>query len=194
MKRKYGKLAIIACISVMGMLIICLRGMNPMNKEDRFNSLFQYVCEEFPIDWRLAKAVAIIESSLNPMAVSSAGAKGLMQLMDGTAADMRVIQVFDTEENVKGGVRYLQWCRLKFFGLQEKDIRFALASYNGGFLYIQEAQHLTLGKGKDADDWNEVKSMLSHKECIVNGKRPDAKQIIRYVEKVMRQYKKLKEE
>lgn len=163
-----------------------------MNREDRYDSLFQYVCESYTFNWQLIKAMAIVESSLRPMAVSNAGAKGLMQLMDGTAADMRVIQVFDAEENMKGGAAYFDWLLTKFYGAKEDMTMFALASYNGGFGYVLEAQHLAVKEGKDSESWKDVKVMLRHKDCVVGGRRPDAKQIIEYVEKVMKQYEKLK--
>lgn len=159
-----------------------------VSKQDRFDSLFQYICESYTFDWKLIKAMAIVESSLRPMAVSPAGAKGLMQLMDGTAADMRVIQVFDPEQNVKGGARYFDWLWNKYFGGYELP----LAAYNGGFGYINKAQDLAAGEELDPRDWDDVKGMLWRKDCVVNGKRPDAGQIVAYVDKVMEQYEKLK--
>lgn len=161
-----------------------------MNKEDRFDSLFQYVCESYTFDWKLIKAMAIVESNLNPMAVSPAGAKGLMQLMDGTAADMRVIQVFDPEENMTGSVKYIKWLGKLFW--DEDAIKFILASYNGGLGYIIQAKHLAIKEGKDPEEWDDVKGMLWRKDCVVNGKRPDAGQIIAYVDKVIERYEKLK--
>jgi len=165
-----------------------------MNREDRFDSLFQYVCEDYSIDWKLVKAVAITESSLNPMAVSSCGAKGLMQLMDPTARDMKVIQVFDPEENIRGGVKYLDWLWMYFYGKDpiKNKMEFILASYNGGFGYIREATHLAINENKDPESWDEVKGMLWRKDCVVSGKRPKAGQIVAYVDKVMKKYEELK--
>jgi soluble lytic murein transglycosylase-like protein len=82
----------------------------------------------YRIDPDLIKAVIAQESSARPDSVSSAGAKGLMQLMDGTARDLGVQDPFDPEENIKGGTRYLRWL-LDRFGGEEK---LALASYNAG--------------------------------------------------------------
>ena len=55
------------------------------------------------------------ESGGNPRAVSSAGAKGLMQLMPGTARDMGVTDPFDPEQNIRGGLSYLRWLLAKVY-------------------------------------------------------------------------------
>jgi hypothetical protein len=76
---------------------------------------------------KLVKAVIQQESSGNPNAVSRKGAKGLMQLMPGTAKDMGVSDPFDPQQNVEGGSKYLAK-QLEDFG----DMRLALAAYNAG--------------------------------------------------------------
>jgi soluble lytic murein transglycosylase-like protein len=76
---------------------------------------------------KLVKAVIQQESSGNPKAVSRKGAKGLMQLMPGTAKDMGVSDPFDPQQNVEGGSKYLAK-QLEDFG----DTRLALAAYNAG--------------------------------------------------------------
>lgn len=79
------------------------------------------------IDPDLLRAVIQAESSFDVDAVSSCGAKGLMQLMPGTASDMGVEDSFDPYQNVYGGAKYLKKM-LNRFG----DIRLALAAYNKG--------------------------------------------------------------
>jgi soluble lytic murein transglycosylase-like protein len=76
----------------------------------------------------LVYAVIEVESGWNPMAVSRAGAVGLMQLMPDTAATFAVRNRFDVAENIRGGVAYLSWLRTHV----GDDWRLVVASYNAG--------------------------------------------------------------
>lgn len=76
---------------------------------------------------QLALSVAQTESSLNPNAVSSAGAQGLFQLMPGTAAAYGVTDAFDPTQNMQAGIAYLSDLFQQF-----GDWATALAAYNWG--------------------------------------------------------------
>ena len=76
----------------------------------------------------LLRAVISRESGFDPCAVSDKGALGLMQLMPETAEALGVTDVFDPEQNVRGGARYLGELLDRYGG----DLVLALAAYNAG--------------------------------------------------------------
>jgi soluble lytic murein transglycosylase len=76
----------------------------------------------------LVSALIRVESAFNPRAVSHKGARGLMQLMPGTAAMLGVRNSFDPRENIEGGVRHLRGLMDRFGG----DLPLVLAAYNAG--------------------------------------------------------------
>ncbi|WP_405115947.1 lytic transglycosylase domain-containing protein [Paenibacillus sp. FSL K6-1217] len=93
-----------------------------------YEELIQTASSKYGVPVDLIKAVIDTESSFNPNVVSSAGAKGLMQLMDGTANGLGVSDPFDPAQSIDGGVRYLSY-QLKRYDGEEK---MALAAYNAG--------------------------------------------------------------
>ena len=80
------------------------------------------------VDPVLLYAIMHRESAFKQRAISYKGARGLMQLMPGTAARFGVTNIFEPRQNIEGGTRYMRFL-LDFFG---GDVRLALAGYNAG--------------------------------------------------------------
>jgi Transglycosylase SLT domain len=80
------------------------------------------------LDPLLIYSVMHQESSFKSRAISPKGARGLMQLMPGTAARFGVTNIFDPQQNIEGGSRYMKFLLDRFDG----DLSLALAGYNAG--------------------------------------------------------------
>ena len=105
----------------------------PMPRLDRIANLDSYdshildAAAANGIPAELIKAVAVAESRMTPTAVSSAGAKGLMQLIPSTAKHLGVTDVFDPVQSIRGGAAYLGELVARFGSYQ-----LAVAAYNAG--------------------------------------------------------------
>lgn len=112
-----------------------LKGFKPKSKKSsrvinpkKYESYIKRVADQYGVDPSLVKAVIKAESNFDSHAVSPRGAKGLMQLMPGTARDMQVANPFDPRQNIRGGTKYLR----KMLDVFNDDLQLALAAYNAG--------------------------------------------------------------
>jgi len=103
-------------------------------RRDAYDDVIADAASRWRVDFALVKAVVHAESAFDKDAVSVAGARGLMQLMPGTASMLGVSDIHDPEENINGGARYLRMMLDKFKG----NVRNALAAYNAGPANVQK--------------------------------------------------------
>jgi soluble lytic murein transglycosylase-like protein len=80
------------------------------------------------VDPLLLYSIMHQESTFKPRAMSNKGARGLMQLMPGTAQRFGVKSIWDPQQNIEGGTRYMRFLLDKFDG----NVQLALAGYNAG--------------------------------------------------------------
>jgi hypothetical protein len=108
--------------------LIHSQGFRRITYGGQFDRDIRDAANVFGVTADLVKAVIAVESEFDPMAVSSKGAQGLMQLMPFTARRFGVVNSFDARQNIFGGVQYLKLLLDLFSG----DVSLALAGYNAG--------------------------------------------------------------
>jgi len=98
------------------------------DRTNRYDDLITEASKSHGVSFSLLKALIKIESNFNPLAISSAGAKGLMQIMPENIKALDIKNPFDPLENIMGGTRYLKKLIERFNG----KLPMALAAYNAG--------------------------------------------------------------
>ena len=99
----------------------------PLSDKTPFEKVIRAAAARYGMDADLIHCVVAVESNFNAKAVSPKKASGLMQLLPQTAARFGVKNIFDPEENVNAGTRYLKELLAKYH-----DLTLALAAYNAG--------------------------------------------------------------
>lgn len=94
----------------------------------KYDDVIESASQKFGINKKIIKSIILTESAGNVHAKSKANAKGLMQLMDTTAKDMGVNNVWNPKENIYGGTKYLSQLLNRF----DDNLDLALAAYNAG--------------------------------------------------------------
>jgi hypothetical protein len=97
-------------------------------EEIPFGELIWEKSQKYDVDPALVAAVIEQESRFKPRAKSHVGAKGLMQLMPRTGRWMGAKNLYDPEQNVDAGVKYIAYLDKRFNG----DLKKIVAAYNGG--------------------------------------------------------------
>jgi membrane-bound lytic murein transglycosylase F len=113
-------------------------------------------------DWKLFKAQSIAESSLTPDAVSPVGARGLMQLMPSTFAEIQSANsefknIDDPVWNIAAGIYYDRQLYNKWKEIVEVEkYNFTFGSYNAGRGTILKAQEKAKAKELDHTEWENI--------------------------------------
>jgi membrane-bound lytic murein transglycosylase F len=139
------------------------------------------------MDWRRLRAQAVIESHLQPDAISPAGAIGVMQIMPGTGRDLGYTEsdLKNPEKNIDAGIRYMKnmWGLWKSVEDPEERWKFALGSYNAGYGHIKAAVNKARRAHFEHSTWSCVTPVLGQ----VTGRH--ARETINYVARVVRIYR-----
>jgi len=104
------------------------RRISSSKTRSQYESLINAIATGHGMNPTVIKSIIEVESGFDPMAHSSKGAMGLMQLMPETAQELGVTDPWDPTENITGGTKYISWLLRKYNG----DLTKALAAYNAG--------------------------------------------------------------
>jgi membrane-bound lytic murein transglycosylase F len=120
-----------------------------------YDKLVRKYADEIAWDWRLLSALIYEESQFDSDAISWAGAMGLMQLMPATGAQFRIRNLFNPDDNLKAGIRYIRYLEEEWSEIGDRltRLKFILASYNVGAGHVRDAQRLASKYGARPDVW-----------------------------------------
>ena len=113
-----------------------------IGKWEYYDALFRPVFERYGIPGDVT-ALAIVESAMNPLALSSAGARGMWQFMPETArrfglrVDNYVDERLDCRKSAEAAAQFLRNAYTAF-----GDWALAISSYNCGRANVERAIHL----------------------------------------------------
>jgi soluble lytic murein transglycosylase-like protein len=100
----------------------------PRYSNQEIHRAIKWYAKKYRLDPALLRAVIKTESGFRQHAVSRRGAVGLMQLTPATAATLRVHDVYDPIQNIRGGAKQLR----HLLNLYQGELPLALAAYNAG--------------------------------------------------------------
>ena len=120
---------------VVVLLMAPLSGWGQVNRSQDEGWVQKYA-GRYRVPAEFVAALIDVESRWNPLARSSAGAMGLMQLMPATARRFGAFQPFDPEQNIAAGTRYVTTLMWEFHG----DLKLVAAAYYAGDRWVGKRQ------------------------------------------------------
>lgn len=165
----------------------------------KYDDLFRKYAPLARWDWRLMAAQCYQESCFDPKARSWAGARGLMQIMPGTAVHLGLAMsdIHAPEPNISAAARYLQELSSTFSDIPNVTERqnFVLAAYNGGAMHVRDAMALTRKNGGNPQRWGDVaRNMLllrepaGYNDPVVKHGYMRANETVDYVDRIRARY------
>jgi len=109
-------------------------GAYPRYSKQEIHRAIAGYAKKYRLDPAMLRAVIKTESDFSQHAVSRKGAVGLMQLTPAIAATMRVSDVYDSMQNIRGGAKQLR----HLLNLYQGDLPLALAAYNAGVHRVKD--------------------------------------------------------
>lgn len=138
---------------------------------ERYDDFFRKYTKRYfgpAFDWRFFKAQAIVESNLRPDAVSPVGARGMMQVMPATYAEIRRANsefgdINDAEWNIAAGIAYArdQWVYFKKEADDAFQRHFMLGSYNAGRGTMMRAQKVAVAEKLNPRLWPSIEQIAA---------------------------------
>ena len=107
---------------------VSMDSFEALNPAHAYDALIDEAAALYDLEPALIRAVIRAESRFNPMAVSRAGAMGLMQLMPSVAEELGAANPFEPRENIMAGARLLR----RLLDHHRGNVSMTLASYNAG--------------------------------------------------------------
>ncbi|MDR2979955.1 MAG: transglycosylase SLT domain-containing protein, partial [Bacteroidales bacterium] len=137
---------------------------NNMGKQiSRFDDIIKKEAEKHDFDWRFVASLIYQESKFIDGLVGRGGSYGLMQLMPTTGSRFGVNQNSSPEQQIKGGVAYLNYLRKMFPDIEDprEQMKFIAAAYNSGPGHIHDAQRLAEKYKQNRLSWDDVSHFLT---------------------------------